>query len=188
MNKRDISIETLIEKIKSKEITLPEIQRRYVWTSTKVRDLLDSLYRGYPTGTILVWENQDGNQHSRDLDVDMAPSQSAISTNLMLLDGQQRLTSLTALMTGNPVKVKRNVKPIEIMFNLEHPDEFSREEESEGTDEDEENEEFLDQEGESTDEDKINLKKLTFVVYSRSLENKKGSSQESVGKKGLKAA
>lgn len=175
MNKRDISIEALIEKIKNKEITLPEIQRRYVWTSTKVRDLLDSLYRCYPTGTILVWENQGRNQPSRNFDVDMTPSQSAMSTNLMLLDGQQRLTSLTALMTGNPVKVKkrRKLKPIEIMFNLEHPDEFSRAEESEDNDEDEENEEFSDQEDESTDEDKINLKKLTFVVYSRSLENKK---------------
>ena len=172
MNKRDIDIEELIGKVKSKEITLPEIQRRYVWTSTKVRDLLDSLYRGYPTGTILVWENQEKNQPSRNLDVDMTPSHSAISTNLMLLDGQQRLTSLTALMTGKQVKVKNSKRPIEIMFNLEHPDEFSREV-SEDIDDDEENEEFLDQEDESTDEDKLNLKKFTFVVYSRSLENKK---------------
>ena len=168
MNKRDISIQALIEKIKSKEITLPEIQRRYVWTSTKVRDLLDSLYRGYPTGTILVWENQRENQSSRNFDVGITPLQPVTSANLMLLDGQQRLTSLTALMTGNPVKVKGKEKPIEIMFNLEHPDEFSREEEA---DENEENEEFLDQEDES--EDKINFEKHTFVVYSKTLENKK---------------
>ena len=176
MDKRDISIEALIDKVKNQEIILPEIQRRYVWTSTKVRDLLDSLYRGYPTGTILVWENQKNKrQHSRAFDVDVGDSPSAISTDLMLLDGQQRLTSLTALMTGKPVKVKKTgkLKPIEIMFNLEHPDKFSRAEEAKDTDEDEENEEFLDQEDETIDEDKINLKKLTFVVYSRSLENKK---------------
>lgn len=172
MNKRDISIKALIEKIKSKEITLPEIQRRYVWTSTKVRDLLDSLYRGYPTGTILIWESQKENQPSRNFNVDMTPSHSAISTNLMLLDGQQRLTSLTALITGEQVKVKNSKRSIEIMFNLEHPDAFSREE-SGDIEEDEENEEFLDQESESADEDKLNLKKFAFVVYSKSFENKK---------------
>ena len=173
MNKRDISIEELIGKVKSKEITLPEIQRRYVWTSTKVRDLLDSLYRGYPTGTILVWENHGQDQPSRNLDVDITPSQSAISTNLMLLDGQQRLTSLTALMTGEQVKVKNSKRPIEIMFNLEHPDEFSRAESEDTDDEDEENEEHLEQDYKFTDEDKLNLKKFIFVVYSRALENKK---------------
>ena len=170
MREVNTKIETLVEKIKSKEITLPEIQRRYVWTKTQVRDLLDSLYRDYPTGTILVWENQIGNQPSRNFDVDITPSHPAISTNLMLLDGQQRLTSLTALMEGKPVKVKKLRKPIEIMFNLEHPDDFTHEE-FEDTDEDEENEE--DQEEESTEEGKFNLEKFTFVVYSKSLEKKR---------------
>ena len=167
MREVNTKIETLVEKIKSKEITLPEIQRRYVWTKTQVRDLLDSLYRDYPTGTILVWENQIGNQPSRNFDVDITPSHPAISTNLMLLDGQQRLT---ALMEGKPVKVKKLRKPIEIMFNLEHPDDFTHEE-FEDTDEDEENEE--DQEEESTEEGKFNLEKFTFVVYSKSLEKKR---------------
>ena len=167
MNKQDISIENLVERIKSKELTLPTIQRRYVWTSNQVRDLLDSLYRGYPTGTILVWENFK-NQHSKDFAVDITPSQSAISTNLMLLDGQQRLTSLTALMTGKSVMVKGRKKPVEIMFNLEHPDKISREE-----DVDEENEDFLDQEEESTNEDKTDLNRYTFIGYTKALKNKK---------------
>ena len=58
MAKQDISIEHLVAKVRQGEIVLPEMQRRYVWTSSKVRDLLDSLYRKYPSGTILVWENK----------------------------------------------------------------------------------------------------------------------------------
>ena len=102
MRKTDLPIADLVGKIKRKEITLPEIQRRYVWTKTKVRNLLDSLYRGYPTGSILVWENREESQTSRNPDIDMTYSTSGISTKLMLLDGQQRLTSLTALMEGKP--------------------------------------------------------------------------------------
>lgn len=49
-------IRTLIDEIKSNRMRLPEMQRAYVWKSTQVRDLLDSLYRKYPTGTILRWE------------------------------------------------------------------------------------------------------------------------------------
>lgn len=50
MAKQDITIEDLVSKVNREEIVLPEMQRRYVWTSTKVRDLLDSLYRKYPSG------------------------------------------------------------------------------------------------------------------------------------------
>lgn len=56
MAKSDITVEELVAKIQRGELALPEIQRRYVWRATRVRDLLDSLYRGYPSGSILVWE------------------------------------------------------------------------------------------------------------------------------------
>ena len=55
MPKTDISVRELVDKVQRGELTLPEMQRRYVWPATRVRDLLDSLYRGYPSGTILVW-------------------------------------------------------------------------------------------------------------------------------------
>jgi uncharacterized protein with ParB-like and HNH nuclease domain len=54
--KTDIAVRELIDKVAHGELLLPEMQRRYVWPATRVRDLLDSLYRGYPSGTILVWE------------------------------------------------------------------------------------------------------------------------------------
>ena len=84
------------------ELRLPEMQRRYVWPATRVRDLLDSLYRGYPSGAILMWDT--------DADValqDMAITQATANVRpRLLLDGQQRLTSLSAVLRGEPVTVK----------------------------------------------------------------------------------
>jgi uncharacterized protein with ParB-like and HNH nuclease domain len=56
MQKTDISVHDLVAMIEKGELRLPEMQRGYVWRGTRVRDLLDSLYRGYPSGNILVWE------------------------------------------------------------------------------------------------------------------------------------
>jgi uncharacterized protein with ParB-like and HNH nuclease domain len=56
MAKAEASVEELVGMIERGELRLPEMQRRYVWRSTRVRDLLDSLYRGYPSGAILLWE------------------------------------------------------------------------------------------------------------------------------------
>ena len=52
-------IETLLAWVKSGEIAIPEIQRPFVWDATKVRNLLDSLYQGYPIGYLIVWRNPD---------------------------------------------------------------------------------------------------------------------------------
>ena len=119
MAQQDISIRQLVDKIENNEIRLPEMQRQYVWQSTRVRDLLDSLYRGYPSGTILTWET----------DEQVATREFAIDQNIempkqyqLLLDGQQRLTSLSAILRGKPVQVRGRKRPIDILFNLEHPD------------------------------------------------------------------
>ncbi len=53
------SIENIISSIKAGEIAIPEIQRPFVWSSSKVRDLMDSLYNGFPVGYIIVWKNPD---------------------------------------------------------------------------------------------------------------------------------
>ena len=55
MAKAEASVEELVSMIERGELRLPEMQRQYVWRSTRVRDLLDSLYRGYPSGAILLW-------------------------------------------------------------------------------------------------------------------------------------
>ena len=53
-------IDTILTWIKIGEIAIPEIQRPFVWDGSKVRDLLDSLYRGYPVGYLIAWKNPDG--------------------------------------------------------------------------------------------------------------------------------
>lgn len=55
MAKAQATVEELVGMIERGELELPEMQRGYVWPSTRVRDLLDSLYRDYPSGTILLW-------------------------------------------------------------------------------------------------------------------------------------
>lgn len=119
MAKIDTTVGQLVDTIQRGELRLPEMQRRFVWTSTRVRDLLDSLYRGYPSGTILVWET-DLEQASRDLAVEQ--ERSPFTTYKLLLDGQQRLTSLSAVLRGEPIKVRNRRRPIDIAFNIEHPE------------------------------------------------------------------
>ena len=59
MAKAEASVEELVGMIERGELRLPEMQRRYVWRSTRVRDLMDSLYRGYPSGAILLWQTDE---------------------------------------------------------------------------------------------------------------------------------
>ncbi|HZO32704.1 MAG TPA: DUF262 domain-containing protein [Chloroflexota bacterium] len=101
MPKTDISLGDLVDMIARGELRLPELQRRYVWPATRVRDLLDSLYRGYPSGTILVWETD---QDVPEKDLSVAQQQSAFRSHKLLLDGQQRLTSMSAVLRGEPIR------------------------------------------------------------------------------------
>jgi hypothetical protein len=119
MPKIDTTVGNLVDLIRSGELRLPEMQRRYIWPATRVRDLLDSLYRGYPSGTILVWET-DREMPSRDLAV--VQEESPFRGHKLLLDGQQRLTSLSAILRGESVVVRGRRRPIDILFNLDHPD------------------------------------------------------------------
>jgi hypothetical protein len=118
MEKIDTDVAKLVSMIEEGELQLPEMQRRYVWPATRVRDLLDSLYRGYPSGAILVWET-DREMPSRNLAVEQG--RSPFKGHKLLLDGQQRLTSLTAVLRGKPVTVRDRKRPIDILFNLAHP-------------------------------------------------------------------
>ena len=168
MPKSEWKIRELIDKISRKELILPEMQRRYVWPGTRVRDLLDSLYRAYPSGTILAWET-DEDIETREISI-KTKGEPSTTTKLLLLDGQQRLTSLAAVVTGEPIRVRHKKRPIEILFNLDHPDgppiDVDEVNENEGTmetgDTDDEEEEFDIQE---------QMKKRTFVVGSRALKN-----------------
>jgi len=172
-SKVDISINDLVEMIRSGQLRLPEMQRRYVWRATRVRDLLDSLYRGYPSGSILVWET-DQEMPTVDMAVDQKASPFAPK---LLLDGQQRATSLSAILRGEPVSVRGVKKPIDILFNLDHPDGLSQiteVDDDNGIDEDddEDDDDGLDSErddGEADSSLQQRLRQRTFVVASKAL-------------------
>lgn len=103
----------LIEDIRTGRVALPDIQRPFVWSSSKVRDLFDSMYRGYPVGTLMLWETgaEVGTRRIGVGESDRAPQ-------LLIVDGQQRLTSLYAVLTGSPVLTKAfEEKRIKIAFN-----------------------------------------------------------------------
>lgn len=119
MQQQNVSIGALVDMYRRGELRLPEIQRQYVWQATRVRDLLDSLYRGYPSGSILMWETDEA-VPTREFAI--AQDTTAFAGRKLLLDGQQRLTSLTAVISGELVSVRGRKKPIDILFNLEHPD------------------------------------------------------------------
>jgi hypothetical protein len=99
--KVDYTLKKLVEDISMGEIGLPDIQRPFVWPMTQVRDLFDSMYRGFPIGYLLFWENGCSDTHRT---IGAAPKQKV--ARLLIVDGQQRLTSLYAVMKAVPVITK----------------------------------------------------------------------------------
>lgn len=112
-------IETLLTWVKSGEIAIPEIQRPFVWDATKVRNLLDSLYQGYPVGYLIAWRNpsvrlKDG---------------TTSSGKRILIDGQQRVTALMAALLGQEVltkdyetvRIRIAFHPVDERFEVSNP-------------------------------------------------------------------
>lgn len=112
-------IEILLSWVKTGEIAIPEIQRPFVWDATKVRNFIDSLYRGYPVGYLILWRNptvrlKDGN-HS--------------AGKKILIDGQQRITALIASLLGHEVinkdyetvRIRIAFNPITETFEVSNP-------------------------------------------------------------------
>jgi hypothetical protein len=91
--KVDYTLKKLVEDISMGEIGLPDIQRPFVWPMSNVRDLFDSMYRGFPIGYLLFWENGSSDTHRT---IGAGPKQKV--ARLLIVDGQQRLTSLYAVM------------------------------------------------------------------------------------------
>lgn len=112
-------IETLLSWVKSGEIAIPEIQRPFVWDSSKVRDLMDSLYQGFPVGYVISWRNPNVRLKDGSLS----------EGKKILIDGQQRVTALTAAILGEyvidktyqRVKIKIAFNPITEKFEVQNP-------------------------------------------------------------------
>src|SRR5437867_4131201 len=112
-------IDTLLTWVKSGEIAIPEIQRPFVWDSTQVRNLLDSLYQGFPIGYLIAWRNPT---------VKLKDGTSSAGKRI-LIDGQQRVTALMAAMLGHEVltkeyetiRIRIAFHPVEERFEVTNP-------------------------------------------------------------------
>jgi len=112
-------VETILSWVQSGEIAIPEIQRPFVWNASKVRDLMDSLYNGYPVGYLITWKNPD---------VKLKDGSSSKGKKV-LIDGQQRVTAMMAAILGKAVinenyksvKIKIAFHPIENKFEVVNP-------------------------------------------------------------------
>lgn len=102
------TVNTLLSWIDEGSIAIPEIQRPFVWKATKVRDLIDSLYRDFPIGYLIIWQNPD---------VKLKGGQISVGKKV-IIDGQQRLTALSAALKGHEIFDKNyQKKRIIISFN-----------------------------------------------------------------------
>jgi hypothetical protein len=110
-----LTIRDLISEIEKRQLILPEFQRGYVWKQRQVREFLESLYRGYPTGSFLIWKTPDPGLVRLG-----APSNEDSKYFSLILDGQQRLTSIYAILKGEPPSFYEGEKLFfNIYFNLQ---------------------------------------------------------------------
>ena len=107
------SIKSLLEDIENEKIGLPEIQREYVWSAQKARDLIDSLYKDFPVGVVMLWKPSSITNY-RALE---GNEKNVIDPDWLILDGQQRLTSLQKINDGE-IKIRFDI--INKTFGLEN--------------------------------------------------------------------
>lgn len=130
--------------------------------------MLDSLYRGYPSGAILLWET-DEDVPLQEFAIEQ--QKNPYKSTRLLLDGQQRLTSLSAVIRGEPVKVRGKSKPIELLFNLDHPEQAVVTEVNDDSSGEETLDEDDDYEADFSENDvQRRVAGMTFMVASRNLE------------------
>ena len=102
------SVSSILGYIEAGDIAIPEILRPFVWKGKQVRDLIDSLYCGYPTGYLIIWQNPD---------VKLKDGGSAVGKKV-LIDGQQRVTALMTAIAGHKILTEDyEEKTIRIAFN-----------------------------------------------------------------------
>ena len=102
------TVENILGIIRNGEVAIPEIQRPFVWKGKQVRDLVDSLFRGYPAGYLIIWQNPD---------VKLKDGQTSVGKKI-LIDGQQRVTALMTAIDGREVLFDDYTsKQIKIAFN-----------------------------------------------------------------------
>ena len=112
-------ISTFLAFVKDGQIAIPEVQRPFVWGNSKVRDLMDSLYKGYPIGYVITWQNPNVRLKNGQLS----------AGKKILIDGQQRITALRAAILGeyvvnkeyDRVRIKIAFNPQTCVFEVQNP-------------------------------------------------------------------
>ena len=108
-------VDDLITQVENGTLGLPELQRGFVWQAAKVRDLLDSMMKGFPIGYLMIWDSANDSDKNRQIGTD---GKKYGTPKSLVIDGQQRLTSLFAVMRGKKIiDDKFNEKSIIISFN-----------------------------------------------------------------------
>ena len=112
-----MNIRDLLSGVKKLDFVLPEFQREYVWEKEQVKQLFNSLFKGYPTGSLLFWKTDEPPEIKNN-----AIDRDKIGTTNVILDGQQRLTSLYLLVYGNipPYYIQNDIKndPRNLYFDM----------------------------------------------------------------------
>lgn len=116
-----VAIRTAIERILSGSIRIPAFQRGFVWTTDNISFLMDSIYRNYPIGNILLWRTRDSLEKERDLGPFSLPKPEKEYPVDYVLDGQQRLTSIFSVFQTT-LKAKGSTEAFDIYFDLQAPD------------------------------------------------------------------
>ncbi|WP_186126950.1 GmrSD restriction endonuclease domain-containing protein [Burkholderia gladioli] len=115
-----ITIRQLLQRISDGEVRVPAFQRDFVWEPDRVQFLMDSIYKGYPIGTVLFWRTKEQLLHDRDVGPFTLPAPKAQYPIDYVLDGQQRLTSIFSTFQ---TELKKNedskVKWVDIYFDLQ---------------------------------------------------------------------
>lgn len=121
MSFSQLTIRQIIQKVSEGEIRIPAFQRDFVWDPDRVQFLMDSIYKGYPIGTVLFWRSREKLSFDRDLGPFTLPNPKKEYPIDYVLDGQQRITSIFATFQTDLHKNKGN-KWVEIYFDLDAPE------------------------------------------------------------------
>lgn len=113
-HKTEYQIQQLVEMANKGTLGLPDLQRGFVWKPNKIRELLDSMMKGYPIGFVMLWAAQSNTSKGENKVIGQN-DKVAFGQDYVIIDGQQRITSLYAVMTGK--EIKEGSKPIKISFN-----------------------------------------------------------------------
>jgi hypothetical protein len=165
---KDLPISALIEELKNGKLALPRIQRGYVWQQWKIPHLFDSLYRGFPVNSMILWKVSKKKLE----EAYIARNKNIKDIDYMLLDGQQRVTSIALGFLGQLDDVigmggkKLGTVERRLMFNLEH----SALDITTGNHTDENIVENEDTQNNVNEEDKNNLKNNIFALYNKGMD------------------